>query len=317
MALAWVRRRRGAAWLLAAGAAMLAGRAQAAQEPLLSDLVSSAAAYLEHYDSRLSAVISQETYSQTERTLEGDPAQEKVRSRAMKSQLLLFNAGDGTWLCFRDVFQVDGKTLADHVDRLARLLATSPAESAGAGSLANQITAESARYNLGGVTRNFNVPTMALTFLRRGHQSRSTFRAAGKQRKGSVDVHIVSFSENARPTLVRGSGDRDVPATGRFWIEDSGRIDRTELSLKSDNGVNATITVEYGPLPARDLFVPLSMHEHYGESITDQIEAFATYSDFVVPVVSVDVEGFKLAVERTGRGGGREGALVRAERVHR
>ena len=290
--------------LVSACAVVGEGRIHGFQQPLPPVVLQRSAAYLEQYDAKLSAVISQENYSQTERTLEGVPAQEKARSRSMKSQILLLNAA-GTWLCFRDVFEVDGKLLPEHVDRFARLLATSPAESAGAGSLANQITAESARYNLGGVTRNFNVPTMALAFLRRRNLDRSTFKVEGTQRKGGAEVQVVLFAEHARPTLVRGAGDTDVAASGRAWIEDSGRIDRTELSLKSDAGVNAIITVDYGPAPKVDFFVPLSMHEHYGQGITDQIEAFAEYSAFAVPTVSVDVEGFKLAAERTGRGGGR------------
>jgi hypothetical protein len=272
--------------------------------PVLSGLLDKAAAYLEQYDAKLSAVISQETYSQTERTLEGDPAQERTRSRALKSQVLLLNGGGGTWLWFRDVFQVDGKPLADHVGRFEKLLATSPAESAGAGSLASQIALESARYNLGGVTRNFNVPTMALTFVRRENQARSSFRQQGAQPTDGRGPTVVSFAETRRPTLVRGAGDSDVRTTGRVWIEPTGRIEKTELSLTAENNVTAVVTVTYGAQPTIAVFVPMSMHEHYQQSIVDTIEAFATYSDFVVPTVSVDVEGFKLAAGRTGRGGG-------------
>jgi hypothetical protein len=120
---------------------------------------------------------------------------------------------------------------------------------------------------------------------------------------GNASV-VVSFVEDRRPTLVRGSGDHDAPATGRAWIEASGRIDKTELSLRTANEVGGVVTAVYGAQPNLSVFVPVSMHEHYGQAFADQIEAFATYSDFVVPTVRVDVTGFKEAVDRTGRGRG-------------
>jgi hypothetical protein len=217
-------------------------------------------------------------------------------------------------LCFRDVFEVDGKTLPDHLERLARLLAAPAANSASAASEANHIAAESARYNLGSITRNFNVPTMALTFLKREQQARSSFRDAGAEPDGgSEPLDVVAFTERARPAIVRAANRYDVPATGRFWIESSGRIDRTELTLVDvHQDVKATITVVYGPQPKLDVWVPISMNEHYEVEEVEEvghiftlvkIDTVATYSDFTVPTVSVDVGGFKAAVGR-GSGGG-------------
>ncbi len=243
----------------------------------------------------------------------GLPPRVGVQSRNTKAELLILNAGSGVWLCFRDVFEVDGKTLPDHLQRLARLLATPAANSASAGSEANHIAAESARYNLGSITRNFNVPTMALTFLKRDYQARSLFSAAGTEvdREGLL-LQVVAFTERKRPTIVRAANRHDVPATGRFWIEPSGRIDRTELVfVDDDESVKATIAVVYSPQPKLDVWVPISMYEHYERAEIDvgpvytvqKIDAVATYSDFTVPTVSVDVAGFKAAVGR-GRGGG-------------
>jgi hypothetical protein len=215
------------------------------------------------------------------------------------------------WLCFRDVFEVDGKALPDHLERLARLLAAPTANSASAASQANHIAAESARYNLGSITRNFNVPTMALTFLKREDQARSLFSGTGTEEDGEgLPLQVVAFTERKRPTIVRAANRHDVPATGRFWIEPSGRIDRTELTLVDDDErVKATITVVYGPEPKLEVWVPISMNEHYemaeGGQVyrVEKIDGFATYSDFTVPTVSIDVAGFKAAVGR-GRGGG-------------
>ena len=146
---------------------------------------------------------------------------------------------------------------------------------------------------------------MALAFLRRANQDRSKFHDDGVQRKGAgVESRVVSFSEKRRPSLVRDAGGHDVPAIGRFWIEASGRVDRTELSLETEGGVQATVTVDFGPQPKLDLFVPLTMHERYEQSIVDKIEAHAEYSGFVVPTVTVDLSGFKEGATGTGRGRG-------------
>jgi hypothetical protein len=292
------------------------GRAlPAAQGVSLSELLQRSASSLEDFDTKFSAVISQESYKQTETRLEGQPAQPRTYNRQTKSQILFVNGG-GTWLCFRDVFEVDGKALPDHVARFARLLESPATASVDAGSLATHITSESARYNLGGVARNFNLPTMALTFLRRANQERSKFHDDGAERKGdTAETHIVSFSEKRRPTLVRDAAKHDVPATGRFWIDTSGRVDRTELKLETEDGVRATVTVEYGPQPKLDIFVPLSMHEQYEQSIVDKIDAHAEYSGFVVPNVTVDLSGFKEGAGLTGRGRG--GAPHNPARSHR
>jgi hypothetical protein len=301
-----------------AGAGLAAQGGRSAPLSALPDVLSRAASYLDGYEARFSAVISQEEYQQRSTRYVGSPPRSSLLTRNSRAQLLILNAGSGVWLCFRDVFEVDGKTVPDHLERLATLLAMPAADSAGAASQANHIAEETARYNLGSVTRNFNVPTMALTFLKREQQARSSFRLSGIEKKGDGErIQVVAFTEKAQPTVVRGAKNRDVPATGRFWIEASGRIDRTELTLVDDDErVKATITVVYGPQPRVELWVPISMTEHYefateqqvfpGSPEVDTVEktdAFATYSDFTVPTVSIDVAGFKAAVGR-GRGAG-------------
>jgi hypothetical protein len=72
---------------------------------------------------------------------------------------------------------------------------------------------ESARYNVGSLQRNINVPTMALTFLRGPNQARAKFQVTGHERVGNVEAVILSFEEFAVPTIIR-SGDRDCPLLG-------------------------------------------------------------------------------------------------------
>ena len=64
---------------------------------------------------------------------------------------------------FRDVFQVDGRAIRDHEDRLMKLV-TQPASDSIA--QAKRMADESARFNLGSIVRTINMPTLALMFLR-------------------------------------------------------------------------------------------------------------------------------------------------------
>jgi hypothetical protein len=92
----------------------------------------------------------------------------------LRSDLLLVKAGAaGDWLQYRDVFEVDGQPVRDRTDRLTRLFLDPSASSAG--QIA-RIRDESARYNIGDILRNLNVPTFALTFLVPANQPRFKFR---------------------------------------------------------------------------------------------------------------------------------------------
>ena len=158
--------------------------------------------------------------------------------------------------------------------RLQKLFADAPP---GAVEQARRILAESARYNLGTLQRDINVPTMALTYLRESNQSRSDFSIDGNQDIGGVRAVVLEFKERASPTIVR-SAEGDLPATGRVWIEpDSGRVLKTEISMASRRS-GAKITVTYGAVPEVTMWVPIVMTEEYtGAEI---IFGKATYSKF-------------------------------------
>jgi len=176
---------------------------------------------------------------------------------------------------FRDVYQVDGLPVRDHDARLMKLFAGPAADTIGH---ARQLADESARYNLGSVKRNINVPTMALAYIRRENQDRSTFRLSGNAKIDDAQTQVLTFTERQRPTIIR-SGDEDTPATGRFWIDSStGRIVRSEIDVKP-SPLSATITVTYGAVPKVDIWVPVAMVESYKQNGA-QISGTASYSNF-------------------------------------
>ena len=153
---------------------------------------------------------------------------------------------------------------------------------------------ESARYNIGGIERNINVPVFALAFLDPVNQPRFVFSGkmladAGPDHKGSNGAHfsattevwVIEYRETAPHTLIHTTQGRDLPSRGRFWIEPStGRVLMTEL-IAEDAFVHATITVTYQSPETIGFLVPIEMREAYWQPGYDQrIDAVATYANF-------------------------------------
>ena len=252
-------------------ACTLAGlRAQAPTAPTLAELLDRTGAYVKEYETKFAAVVSEERYRQID-----DRTRGLVLRKDLKSDVLVLNAGEGGWMGFRDVYEVDGRPVRDHDQRLMKLFVDAASDTM---AHARQIAEESARYNLGTVKRNINVPTMALAYIRAENQPRSTFTLDGTAKVEGLQTLIVAFSETQHPSVIR-SGDADAIATGRFWIEPDGRIVRTQIKL-TPSSLIATITVTYGTVPKLDLRVPVQMNETYKSSLGETITGSASYSNF-------------------------------------
>ena len=93
--------------------------------------------------------------------------------RELRSDFLLVRPeGEDHYFEFRDVFEVDGRPVRDREERLSRLFL----DRSGASSRQIQeITNESARYNIGSVERTLNTPTLALLLLDPRYQPTVTF----------------------------------------------------------------------------------------------------------------------------------------------
>jgi hypothetical protein len=88
---------------------------------------------------------------------------------------------DEPWIPFRDVISVDGKPVGD---REARLEQCSSSPAAEARQNASRITDEGARYNLGAMVRNVNVPVLGLEYLRAENAAHCRF---GNPHRETVD----------------------------------------------------------------------------------------------------------------------------------
>jgi hypothetical protein len=142
---------------------------------------------------------------------------------------------------------------------------------------AREIMQESARYNVGNINRTINVPTMALDFLTDLFRHRLQFTDGGRDAVG----RILDYTETGRPTYVVTTNSRDLPVTGRFWVDETtGRVERSELHAL-DTAVEGHITVTYTTDTATGVWVPQRMEERYvrrGEQA--EVRGAATYSNF-------------------------------------
>ncbi len=133
------------------------------------------------------------------------------------------------FVLFRDVYSRNGRDIADHTQRLEKLLIDGTAKSF---EQARRLTDASAANNVGFVTRNINIPTLAFRYLEASRIRSVQFRRAGEATVNGLPTAIVEFQEIGIPTLVRGRNDSDLPASGRYWIHPgSGAVVRAHVEF--------------------------------------------------------------------------------------
>jgi hypothetical protein len=205
------------------------------------------------------------------------------RNRQTRSEMLfLWMPDEGAWLTVRNVQTADGRPVADSENRLQRVLGDNDAARL---TRLRRLLDESARFNLGRIVRNFNYPTLVLSYLDPSLQSRFAFTAAGRERVNGIDAWKIEYEERARPTVIRENG-ADRTSRGAVWIADrDGVVARTRLELTIPLlETIASIEVDYQKDVKADMWVPSRMHETYLQSqammIKEAIDCVATYSNF-------------------------------------
>jgi hypothetical protein len=257
-------------------------REEPADAIALETLLIRARAYVADYQTQFETIIGEERYRQDfsqERNIDSEVGVVKTTTitRSMRSEVSLAWFPDvSSWFGFRDVVDVDGKPVKDRDRRLARLFFEKPS-----GKLLKQALQESARYNLGTIRRNFNVPMVTLQFLQEDLSRRFRFEDGGHGRAGDRPAQIVRFQEMARPTIIL-SNEADAPSSGRYWIDaDTGRVLKTELVLGDRNG-EIRISTWYRPDERLGIWVPAKMTERYDyiNRLYDSIQCEARYTNF-------------------------------------
>ncbi len=267
---------------VAAGGWLVAAASPAQPAPSLGAVLDRASAWVAAYGDELSDVVADERYVQT-----FDDGRGRRESRVLESEFALVRAADrDEWVAFRDVIAVDGVRVPDRGHRLERLFLDRPA---GALARARTVADESARYNLGPVVRNFNVPTAALFFLHRANRERFRFRKASEIRRADGSLWEVDYEERARPTLIRTPDGRSIPTRGRFQIDpESGRVAQTTLRAhEPERDLEVRCGVRFLQNAALGMPVPVTMSERYESrdgQLTEGVAAYTNYRRFRVDV---------------------------------
>ena len=262
-----------------------------AQELSLDVVLERVAAYVEGFRNGLSGIVSEERYEQQARTpLNGGnaafPRYDREQIVLRSDFLLVRTSVSARHVEFRDVYEVNGRPTRDRDERLSRLFLEG---SAAANTQIQRITNESARYNIGLIDRTLNTPTLALLFLDSAYQIRFAFERVDdvtpllefdESWPTSPDVWVVQYQEVTRQTLIRGKGNTDLIARGRFWVDPTGgQVLASELIAK-DTEVEATVDVRYAFDDDVGHVVPVEMRESYRDVYGSRVEGIAIYNNF-------------------------------------
>jgi alkylated DNA nucleotide flippase Atl1 len=184
-----------------------------------------------------------------------------ISRRQLVSDVVMVQLPGGQWLSYRDVAEVDGEAVRNRVNRVRDLLLSKASDRA---SQFRRINAESARYNLGDLRREMNLPTVTLSLLRRQNQARFQFKRDKDETIDGRPCRVLGYREKAIPTLIGTPKGGDIFIYGRVWIDQAdGRVRRTELRFERSGRGRTYIRVDYQPLENLAILVPALMWEWY------------------------------------------------------
>ncbi len=264
---------------LVAAAFVLAGTPVSQAQLDVRALLGKASAYVQQFERDFGSMVAEERYEQSIRpnistTVRSNRNAGPLQTVLVSDFLLVQVPGEG-WMPFRDVFEKDGQKVRDREERLAKLFLGGTRSGL---DQAKTLMNEGARYNIGNIDRNINLPTLPLAFLTDAHRSRFDFEAG---KRSVEDGTVLEFKERTHPTYISTTGGRDLPVEGRFWVDEAtGTVRKTQLEA-IDVSVEARITVTYQKDAGTGLWVPARMEERYRRPRdASEVHGVATYSKF-------------------------------------
>ena len=283
------------------------------QRTYADDVLDRAAYYAVRYERECSAVVAEEQYTQQlkwgcrgapggavgdahpatgasawgdSRPMSREKAPPGPTHRELISDVLMVQVPDQTWAGFRDVAVVDGRQVRDRAERLESLFLKSPAT-------LKRIQRESARYNIGNIRPEFNLPTFALAYLHPGVRDRFTFRKTAEEPVEGTKTFLFSFNEVDQPTVIKDAVGRDVPSSGWFWVDPSSGEVLQSLLVAGDDTSEARVEsrVLYRRHESWRFLLPAEMNEVYDQPARPDgpcVVGLARYSNFRRFQVTVD-----------------------------
>jgi hypothetical protein len=257
-----------------------AGVCEAQSPPQVDAVVERLGAYLLDYEKKVFELVAEEEYDQWIKRRSGYGGA-TVQKRKLRSTYFLVRLPDGqAWYGFRDVVNVDGRSVAGASRQIEQLLGE---RTATAYEEALALTRANAKYNIGDVYRTINIPLQTLELLLPQYRERFDFTVAGRERVRGQDAVVIRFSERSAPSLINDGFGGNLLASGRIWVEPgSGAVVRTELGFSGFTAPflkDAQIRVEYQRDPRLQLLVPLEMEETYGLDI-EVVHGRASYRNY-------------------------------------
>ncbi len=236
-------------WVFLLFLVLLSGPRVHAQKPTLEGVLQSGADYLVKYAEALSAVAAEEDFIQydTGTGQMGTP-------RRLTSDVVLFGILGGQVTSFRDVAMIDQKPVRARDDRLLTLLKSDDTARL---VRARQFSEDSVRYYVTSDLHALDEPLVALEFLRKENQSRSSFKLDSVKNDKGAQIAVVKFTEQNADRLIQNP--ENSPAIGKFWIDvASGAVRQTDMAI-SGRSNNFHLSVKYALDPVINAWVPLEM----------------------------------------------------------
>ena len=259
------------------------------QEPTLGSVLGLATEYVASLHDQLLNIVANEQYEQratTNRNSVGSRVGRNYQRRSLQSDYLLVQPeGSDRHYGYRDVYEVDGRSVRDREERITQLFLN---PSATASRQIEGILSDSSRHNIGAFDRNINTPTLALLFLKDSHKPRFSFVPTSDDSpslgidtpENIKDLWVVEYRETWPTTIIGTREGRNMPANGRLWIEPfTGRITNTEINFQ-DNTFEAVISVVYKDDSTLGHAVPVEMRERYTDRRGSRVDGTATYDAY-------------------------------------
>ena len=245
--------------------------AQPDTSPSLETLLDRLSAYLVQYEHAISEVMADEEMTQDVRSMS---TRAEPRRRLKSEMAFMRLPGDGPWIGYRVVYEVNGRSVTAPRDRLHALLKGGADQRERGVAIAR----ESARHNVG-YARTTNVPLLAFELIHPRNRSRFTFKKAGVERVSGHRARRVDFVEHASPTVILTPTGYDLPSRGSIWMdENNGRVFQSEVRERDGLG-SARLLVTFVEHAGLGILVPERMREVFptGAGLGD---GTARYSNF-------------------------------------
>lgn len=243
--------------------------------------------YVTRFAREMPFVLAREHYEQIVRSPMGSfgkTAGVVSARRLTESEVRMAHLARGVWFMSREVLSVDGVRLAPSASQTA---AGDDLTSENTIALMKRVIAENARWNLGGIHRNINSPTLVLWFLTDEMYDHFRFRVAGEERLASGErCDVYSLQEVGAPLMqVDGAA---TAAAGQVWVlRDTGEVVKTTLTLERGRSAEvqarARVDVTYMRDSRLNFWVPATMVERYEyprDREADTLTAKAEYSGY-------------------------------------